>query len=54
METGGMSSFCGNFFRKLEEDLKIHKTYFKYYILNFILQKLLKIRTISIFNKKIF
>jgi hypothetical protein len=26
METGGMSSFCGNFLRKLEEDLKIHKT----------------------------
>ena len=54
METGGMSSFCGNFLRKLEEDLKIHKTYFKHYIFNFILQKLLKIRTISIFNKKIF
>jgi len=54
METGGMSSFRGNFLKKLEEDLKIHKSYFKYYILNFIFQKLLKIKTISIFNKKNF
>jgi len=54
METGGMSSFRGNFFKKLNEDLKIHKSYFKYYVLNFIFQKFLKIKTISIFNKKNF
>jgi hypothetical protein len=54
METGGMSSFRGNFFKKLNEDLKIHKSYFKYYALNFIFQKFLKINTISLFNKKNF
>jgi hypothetical protein len=54
METGGMSSFRGNFFKKLNEDLKIHKSYFKYYVLNFIFQKFSKIKTISIFNKKNF
>jgi glycosyltransferase involved in cell wall biosynthesis len=54
MESGGMSSFRGNFFNKLNEDLKIHKSYFKYYFLNFIFQKFLKIKTISIFNKKNF
>ena len=54
METGGMSSFRGNFFKKLVEDIKVHKSYFKYYLLTFIFQKLLKIKTISIFNKKNF
>jgi glycosyltransferase involved in cell wall biosynthesis len=54
METGGMSSFRGNFFKKLEEDLKIHKKYFKFYIFNFIFQKLLKTKTIYITNKKTF
>jgi glycosyltransferase involved in cell wall biosynthesis len=54
MESGGMSSFQGNFFKKLKQDLKIHKTYFRYYIFNFIFQKILKIKTIIIFNKKNF
>ena len=49
-----MSSFRGNFFKKLEEDIKIHKSYFKYYLLTFIFQKILKIKTISVFNKKNF
>jgi len=54
METDGMSSFRGNFFKKLKEDFKIHKCYFKHYIVNFIFQKFLKIKTICISNKKNF
>lgn len=45
METGGMSSFKGKFLKKLFEDLKINRKYFKYYLVNFFIQKIIKIKT---------
>ena len=48
METGGISSFKGNFLKKLNEDLKINKIYIKNYFFNFFIQKILKIRTFFI------
>ena len=45
METGGMSSFQGKFLKKIYEDLKINKKYFKHYFLNFFIQKILKVET---------
>lgn len=45
METGGMSSFKGKFLKKLFEDLKINRMYFKYYLVNFFMQKMIKIKT---------
>ena len=53
METGGMSSFKGKFLKKICEDLSINKKYFKYYFLNFFIQKILKIKTF-LFCKKNF
>jgi glycosyltransferase involved in cell wall biosynthesis len=53
METGGMSSFKGKFLKKLCEDLKINKKYFKYYFLNFFIQKILKLKTFLFYKKNL-
>lgn len=37
---------------KLKEDLKIHKKYFKNYIFNFFVQKLKKLKSLSLFPRK--
>ena len=52
MEAGGMSSFKGKFLKKICEDLTINKKYFKYYLLNFFIQKILKIKTFLFYKKK--
>jgi glycosyltransferase involved in cell wall biosynthesis len=52
MEAGGMSSFKGKFLKKISEDLKINKKYFKYYLLNFFFQKIIKIKTFLPYKKK--
>jgi glycosyltransferase involved in cell wall biosynthesis len=54
METKGMSTSLNYFIIKIQEDLNIHKKYFKSYIFNFFEQKLKKIKSISLFNKKYF
>jgi glycosyltransferase involved in cell wall biosynthesis len=51
MEEGGMSTKFKNIIRKLKEDLKIHQKHFKIFLFSFILNKILKLRTIF-FNKK--
>jgi glycosyltransferase involved in cell wall biosynthesis len=51
METGGMSSFQGKFLKKMYEDLKINKKYFKHYFLNFFIQKIIKIETFLLYKK---
>jgi glycosyltransferase involved in cell wall biosynthesis len=51
METDGMSSFKGKFLKKICEDLTINKKYFKYYLLNFFIQKILKIKTFLFYKK---
>lgn len=53
METGGMSSFKGKFLKKICEDLKINKKYFKYYFLNFFIQKILKLKTFLFYKKNL-
>ena len=53
METGGMSSFKGKFLKKISEDLKINKKYFKYYFLNFFIQKILKLKTFLFYKKNL-
>ena len=47
-----MSSFKGKFLKKISEDLKINKKYFKYYFLNFFIQKIIKIQTFLPYKKK--
>ena len=54
METGGMSSFKGKFLKKICEDLSINRKYFKYYFLNFFIQKILKIKTFLFYKKNFF
>jgi hypothetical protein len=54
MEAKGMSSSLNYSIIKIREDLNIHKKYFKNYIFNFFEQKLKKITSISLFNKKYF
>ena len=54
MEAKGMSSSLNNFIIKIQEDLNINKKYFKNYIFNFFEQKLKKISSVSLFNKKAF
>lgn len=54
MEAKGMSSSLNYSIIKIQEDLNIHKRYFKNYIFNFLEQKLKKINSISLFNKKYF
>ena len=54
MEAKGMSSSLNYSIIKILEDLSIHKKYFKNYIFNFFEQKLKKIKSISLFNKKYF
>jgi glycosyltransferase involved in cell wall biosynthesis len=51
METGGMSSFKGQFLKKICEDLTINRKYFKYYFLNFFIQKIVKIKTFLFYKK---
>ena len=46
-----MSSFQGKFLEKIYEDLKINKKYFKHYLLNFFIQKILKIQTFLLYKK---
>ena len=53
METGGISSFKGKFLQKICEDLKINRKYFKYYFLNFFIQKILKIKTFLPYKKNL-
>ena len=48
METGGMSTGYDNIVIKLKEDLKIIKKYFKNYISVFLIQKLNKIKSLTI------
>jgi hypothetical protein len=54
MEAKGMSSSLNYSIIKIQEDLNIHKSYFKHYIFNFFQQKLKKINSVSLFNKKVF
>ena len=52
MEAKGMSSSLNYSIIKIREDLNIHKRYFKNYFINFFEQKVKKINSISLFNKK--
>lgn len=54
MEAKGMSSSLNYSVTKIQEDLNIHKKYFKNYIFNFFKHKIKKIKSISFFNKKYF
>ena len=54
MEAKGMSSSLNYSVIKLQEDLNIHKKYFKNYIFNFFKQKIKKINSKYLFNKKYF
>ena len=49
-----MSSSLNYSIIKIQEDLNIHKSYFKNYFFNFFRQKLKKMNSISLFNKKYF
>ena len=54
MEAKGMSSSLNYSIIKILEDLNIHKSYFKNYFFNFFRQKLKKMNSISLLNKKYF
>ena len=51
MEVNGMSSSFDHCIVKLKEDLKIYKKYFKNYIFNFFVQKLKKLKSLSLFPR---
>jgi glycosyltransferase involved in cell wall biosynthesis len=52
MEQGGMSSNLKYLLLKLREDLIIHRKYFKYYIVHFLIQKFNKLRSLNFVRRK--
>jgi glycosyltransferase len=54
MATGGMSTSFVNIIQKLKEDAKVHKKYFKNYVLLFFFQKIGKLRSLRLFHDKYF
>ena len=53
MEQGGMSSNLKYLLLKLREDLIIHRKYFKYYIVHFLIQKFNKLRSLNFVRRKV-
>jgi glycosyltransferase involved in cell wall biosynthesis len=52
MEQGGMSSSLKYLLTKLREDLIIHRKYFKFYMVHFLIQKISKLKGLFFINQK--
>jgi glycosyltransferase involved in cell wall biosynthesis len=52
MEKGGMSSSLKYLLIKLMEDLIIHRKYYKFYIVHFLIQKISKVKSLFFINEK--